>query len=80
MESEKSWLHLRVGPGTNYDKVLTNPDDPNSFVRQALGSPVTILETVETDDPENPVWVKIRITYQDTEIVGYSSKTYIRIP
>lgn len=80
VESEKSWLHLRVGPGTNYDKVLTNPDDPSSFVRQALGSPVTILETIETDDPENPVWVKIRITYQDTEIVGYSSKTYIRIP
>lgn len=80
VESEKSWLHLRVGPGTNYDKVLTNPDDPSSFVRQALGSPVTILETIETEDPENPVWVKIRITYQDTEIVGYSSKTYIRIP
>lgn len=80
VESEKSWLHLRTGPGTNYDKVLTNPDDPNSFVRQALGSPVTILETIETDDPANPVWVKIRITYQDTEIVGYSSKTYIRTP
>jgi len=78
VESEKSWLHLRVGPGTNYDKVLTNPEDPSSFVRQALGSPVTILETVETDDPENPVWVKIRITYQGTEIIGYSSKTYIR--
>jgi len=77
--SEKSWLHLRTGPGINYDKVLTNPDDPDSFVRQALGSPVTILETIETDDPENPVWVKIRITYQGTEIIGYSSKTYIRM-
>ena len=60
--------------------MLTNPEDPDSFVRQALGSPVTILETIETNDEENPVWVKIRILYQDTEIIGYSSKTYIRIP
>lgn len=80
VESEESWLHLRTGPGTDYEKVLTNPADPDSFVRQALGSPVTILETIETDDAENPVWVKIRITYQDTEIIGYSSKAYIRIP
>lgn len=80
VESEESWLHLRTGPGVNYTKVLTNPEDPDSFVRQALGSPVTILETIETNDEENPVWVKIRITYQDTEIIGYSSKTYIRIP
>jgi hypothetical protein len=80
VESEESWLHLRTGPGVNYTKVLTNPEDPDSFVRQALGSPVTILETIETNDEENPVWVKIRILYQDTEIIGYSSKTYIRIP
>lgn len=75
-----SWLHLRVGPGTEYDRVLMDPNDPNSFVRQALGSPVTVLETIHTGDGENPTWVKIRITYAEQEIVGYSSKRYIRIP
>jgi len=79
IEDPASWLHLRVGPGTEYDRVLMDPNDPNSFVRQALGSPVTVLETIHTGDGENPTWVKIRITYQGTEIIGYSSKTYIRM-
>ena len=74
-----SWLNLREGPGTEYDRVLLDSSDPDSFVRQALGSPVTVLETIETGDPENPVWLKIRITYGDREIIGYSSKTYIRL-
>ena len=59
--------------------MLMDPADPDSYVRQAKGSPVTVLETIETEDPENPVWVKIRITYGDRELVGYSSKTYIRL-
>ncbi len=75
-----SWLHLRQGPGTQYAKVLINAADPDSFIRQANGSVVTILETVETGDAQNPVWVKIRIRYAGQEIIGYSSKTYIRIP
>lgn len=79
IEDPASWLHLRVGPGVEYDKVLMDPSDPDSFVRQALGSPVTVLETVETGDAENPVWLKIRISYGDREIVGYSSKNYIRL-
>lgn len=79
IQDPASWLHLRVGPGITYDKVLMNPEDPASFVRQALGSPVTVLESIETGDPENPVWLKIRIVYQGQEIIGYSSKTYIRL-
>lgn len=79
IQDPSSWLHLRVGPGLEYDKVLMDPSDPDSYVRQALGSPVTVLETIETDDPEHPVWLKIRISYADREIVGYSSKTYIRL-
>lgn len=75
-----SWLNLREGPGTDYARVLVDPADPNSFVKQALGAPVTVLETVETGDAANPVWVKVRISYGDREYVGYSSKTYIRIP
>lgn len=74
-----SWLHLREGPGIEFDRILVDPADPDSFVRQALGSPVTVLETVETGDSENPVWVKIRIRYHDREFIGYSSKTYIRM-
>lgn len=79
IEDPASWLNLRVGPGVEYDMVLMDPADPGSFVRQALGSPVTVLETVDTDDPNHPVWLKIRITYADREIIGYSSKTYIRL-
>lgn len=79
IEDPSSWLHLRKGPGVTYDLVLLDPTDPDSFVRQALGSPVTVLETIETGDKDNPVWVKIRITYADREIEGYSSKKYIRL-
>ena len=74
-----SWLNLREGPGKEYARVLMDPSDPDSFVRQAQGSPVTVLETITTGDPENPVWLKIRIHYGDREIIGYSSKTYIRL-
>lgn len=79
IKNKDSWLHLRTGPGMEYDKVLIDKSDANSFVRQADGSPVTILETIEIDDATNPVWVKIRIRYAGLEIVGYSSKTYIRL-
>ncbi len=79
IKDPSSWLNLREGPGTDYDLVLIDENDPESFVRQAQGSPVTILETIETGDKDNPVWVKIRITYQDKEIVGYSSKSFIRL-
>lgn len=75
-----SWLNLREGPGTEYPQVLVDPNNPNSFVKQALGAPVTVLETVTTEDSVNPVWLKVRISYGDREIIGYSSKNYIRIP
>ncbi len=74
-----TWLNLRVGPGTQYDRVLLDPNNPQSFVKQALGSPVTILEEIETGDPDNPVWVRIRIVYQNQVLEGYSSKRYIKV-
>ncbi len=80
LNDPSTWLHLREGPGTQYPRVLIDPSDPESFIRQAHGSAVTILETIETGDPENPVWVKIRIRYAGQDIIGYSSKTFIRIP
>lgn len=79
IEDPESWLNLREGPGTQYSQVLMDPYNPNSFVKQALGSPVTVLEEIVTGDSENPVWVKIRIHYGDREIVGYSSKRFIRM-
>lgn len=79
IQDPSSWLNLRQGPGKEYARVLMNPEDPDSFVRQALGAPVIILETIETGDEENPVWVKVRITYANREIIGYCSKTYIRL-
>lgn len=78
IEDPASFLFLREGPGKEYDPVLIDPNNKNSYVKQAQGSPVTILEEVYTGDSENPVWVKIRIHYGDREIIGYSSKTYIR--
>lgn len=74
-----TWLNLREGPGTQYDRVLLDPNNPQSFVKQAMGSPVTILEEIETGDPDNPVWVRIRIVYQDQVLEGYSSKRYIKV-
>ncbi len=74
-----SWLNLREGPGTNYDRVLTDPKDPDSFVRQARGAPVTVLEIVKTDDKNYPEWVHIRITYGNQTIEGYSAKAFIRL-
>ncbi len=79
IQDPSSWLNLREGPGTEYACILMDENNPDSFVRQALGSPVTVLETIETGDAENPVWLKIRITYADKVIEGYSSKTYIRL-
>lgn len=78
IEDPASFLFLREGPGKEYDPVLIDPSNEDSYVKQALGSPVTILEEVQTGDSENPVWVKIRIQYGDREVIGYSSKRYIR--
>lgn len=78
IEDPASFLFLREGPGKEYDPVLIDPSNEDSYVKQALGSPVTILEEVQTGDSENPVWVKLRIQYGDREVIGYSSKRYIR--
>ena len=71
-----SWLNLREGPGLSYECVRLDPNDPGSIVRQALGSPVTVMEEVESADG---TWLKVRITYQDRIIEGYSYKAYIRL-
>ncbi|MBR6547985.1 MAG: hypothetical protein IKT68_00435 [Clostridia bacterium] len=79
IKDPKSWLNLREGPGTNYPCIYLEPGNKKSIVKQAQGSPVTILETINTGDAKNPVWYKVRINYAGREIVGYSSQTFIRL-
>ena len=79
IEDPASFLNLREGPGTDYDVVLLDPYNKDSFVRQALGAPVTILDEIYTGDEENPEWVKIRILYEGRQVIGYSSKRFIRV-
>ncbi len=79
ISNPSSWLNLREGPGREYACILTDPSDPGSIVKQAKGSPVTVLETVESEDAEYPVWYKVRIRYQDHEIIGYSAEAYIEL-
>ena len=78
IDDSNSWLNLREGPGTNYSCIYTDPNNKKSIVKQAQGSPVTILGTFHTNDVQNPVWYKIRITYAGREIIGYSSQRYIK--
>ena len=73
-----SWLNFREGAGTNYSKVLVDPANPDSFIKLAKGTPVTILDEVTTKDSKNPLWYKIQINFGDKTFVGYSSATYIK--
>jgi len=74
-----AWLNVRQGPGTQYPCVLTNPYDPMSFLQVQNGATVTVLDTVNTGDVANPVWLKIRVTYNGKDYEGYSSKSFINI-
>ncbi len=75
----QTFLHLREGPSVNYKLISLVPGDKNSVVMQTNGSPVTIIDTVNTMDKENPVWVKIQIKYHNNTLIGYSSQRYIDI-
>ncbi|MBR5472471.1 MAG: SH3 domain-containing protein [Clostridia bacterium] len=75
----QSWLNVRQGTGTQYELIAINPLDKLSFVRPAAGAPVTILEEIQTGDVENPIWLKIRISYGDYIMTGYVSKNYITV-
>lgn len=77
---EYSYLNFRKGASTNHAKILINNNDSESFVRQLKGSSVTVIDTENTGDNENPIWVKIQIKYNDLTLVGYSSQKYIDLP
>lgn len=80
IDDADTWLNLREGPSKDFDRVLMNPKDKKSFVKQALFSPITVLEPVNTYDSKNPIWLKIEINYMNKTLVGYSSQRYIEIP
>ena len=77
---ETSHLNFRKGPAVSYPKILIDQTDDESFVRQLRGSSVTVIDTVNTGDEENPVWVKIQIKYNDLTLEGYSSQSWIDLP
>lgn len=74
-----SWLNFRKGPSLKNEKILMNENDPESFVKQMNGSVVTVIDTKNTGDKENPIWVKIQIKYENQELIGYSSCRYITL-
>lgn len=74
-----SWLNFRTGPSTAYDLILIDRTNPESFVKQTLGSPMTVIMPENTRDAENPIWVHIRISYGGRTLEGYSSQRYVAI-
>lgn len=76
---ENSWLNFRTGPSVSNDKILMDSNDSESFVKQMNGSSVTVIDTANTGDADNPIWVKIQIKYSDKILQGYSSQRYIEI-
>ena len=70
-----NWLNLRQGPAVSYNKVTVAGD----FVKQACGSVVTVIDTVNTGDDDNPIWVKTQIKYGGETVIGYSSQKYISL-
>lgn len=77
---EGSWLNFRNGASVASDRILLNADDPNSFVKQIRGSAVTVIDTANIEDDENPIWLKIQIKYSDQTLTGFSSKAFIELP
>jgi len=79
ISDKNSWLNFRTGPSTAYDLILIDSTNPNSFVKQTLGSPMTVIMPENTNDAENPIWVHIRISYGGRTLEGYSSQRYVAI-
>ncbi len=77
VDVSEGWLNFRSGPSKKDKVILLDPSDKQSYVRQLRGSVVTVLDTVNTGDKKNPIWVKIQIKYADNTLIGYSSQKYI---
>lgn len=79
MKKDTSWLNLREGPARSYSPVLIDPYDPDSCVKQTQYSIVTIEIPENTYDPDYPVWYKMRITYANRTLEGWSAQAYINV-
>lgn len=79
MKKDTSWLNFRQGAGRNFDPVLIDPNDKESYVKQTQHSVVTVIAPENTTDPDYPVWYLIRITYNDRTLEGYSAQKYINV-
>ncbi len=79
MKKDTSWLNLREGPARSYSPVLIDPYDPDSCVKQTQYSIVTIEIPENTNDPDYPVWYRMRITYANRTLEGWSAQTYINV-
>ena len=75
----KSWLNFRNGPSTEYKRILINPNNKKSYVKQVHNSIVTVVEPYNTGDKKNPIWLKVRISYNGYVLEGFSSQKYIEI-
>lgn len=76
----KSWLNFRSGPSTKYKRILIDPNNKKSYVKQVHNSIVTVIEPYNTGDKKNPIWLKVRISYKGNVLEGYSSQQFIDIP
>ena len=75
----KSWLNFRNGPSTEYKRILINPNNKKSYVKQVHNSIVTVVEPYNTGDKKNPIWLKVRISYNGYVLEGFSTQKYIEI-
>ena len=75
----KSWLNFRNGPSTEYKRILINPSNKKSYVKQVHNSIVTVVEPYNTGDKKNPIWLKVRISYNGYVLEGFSTQKYIEI-
>ena len=72
-----SKVNVRTGPGTNY-AVLS--DSKGEKIQLTDGFPVTVGESVESEDEKNPgFWYEISFTYENSQYTGYIYSVYITI-
>ena len=76
----KSWLNFRNGPSTKNKRILIDPNNKKSYVKQVHNSIVTVIEPYNTGDKKNPIWLKVRISYKGNVLEGYSSQQFIDAP
>lgn len=73
-----SFLFLRSGPGKSYEQILTDYSNKESYIKLTDGMEVEIIGYENTGDDENPVWLKVSVTYNGEKYEGYCSKEWVK--